>query len=121
MELFFTLILSICNFIIRIFRRYNEGEIHFNLMAIVTDRKMLYERQKTSINDPAELERLQALIDKEIRKSKRYQIENIRRKHNYLPLIMELLKMLAKEGKLVSLYQRAKEKALDKESKKNKV
>lgn len=101
--------------------RYNEGEIHFNLMAIVTDRKVVYERQIANVCDPAELERLQTLIEKEIRKSKRYQIENIRRKHNYLPLIMELLKMLAKEGKLVPLYQRAKEKALEKESKKNKV
>ncbi|KYQ49386.1 Ubiquitin carboxyl-terminal hydrolase isozyme L5 [Trachymyrmex zeteki] len=102
-------------------KKYNEGEIHFNLMAIVTDRKTLYERQKANICDPEELERLQALIEEEIRKSKRYQIENIRRKHNYLPLIMELLKILAKEGKLVSLYQKAKEKTLEKESKKNKV
>ncbi|KAF3420661.1 hypothetical protein QLX08_001503 [Tetragonisca angustula] len=101
--------------------KYNEGEIHFNLMAIVTDRKIVYERQIANVCDPAELERLQTLIEKEIRKSKRYQIENIRRKHNYLPLIMELLKMLAKEGKLVPLYQRAKEKAIEKESKKNKV
>ncbi|EGI69150.1 Ubiquitin carboxyl-terminal hydrolase isozyme L5 [Acromyrmex echinatior] len=101
--------------------KYNEGEIHFNLMAIVTDRKTLYEKQKANVCDPEELERLQALIEEEIRKSKRYQIENIRRKHNYLPLIMELLKILAKEGKLVPLYQKAKEKALEKESKKNKV
>ncbi|XP_011634906.1 ubiquitin carboxyl-terminal hydrolase isozyme L5 [Pogonomyrmex barbatus] len=92
--------------------KYNEGEIHFNLMAIVTDRKTLYERQKANVCDPEELERLQALIEEEIRKSKRYQIENIRRKHNYLPLIMELLKILAKEGKLVPLYQKAKEKYL---------
>ncbi|CAL7944250.1 unnamed protein product [Xylocopa violacea] len=99
--------------------RYNEGETHFNLMAIVTDRKLLYERQKVNVCDPTELERLQTLIEEEIRKSKRYQIENIRRKHNYLPLIMELLKMLAKEGKLVPLYQRAKERVLEKESKKN--
>lgn len=95
-------------------------------MAIVTDRKTLYERQKFAIMrssacDPKELKRLQTLIEEEIRKSKRYKIENIRRKHNYLPLIMELLKILAKEGKLVPLYQKAKEKALEKESKKNKV
>jgi len=98
--------------------RYNDGEIHFNLMAIVTDRKTFYERQKANICDPGELDRLESLIEEEIAKSKRYQIENIRRKHNYLPLIMELLKILAKDGKLVPLYQKAKEKALQKESKK---
>ena len=90
-------------------------------MAIVSDRKMLYEREKARSCDPAEVVRLQELIEEEIRKSKRYQIENVRRKHNYLPLIMELLKVLAKEGKLVSLYQKAKERAIEKESKRNKV
>lgn len=101
--------------------KYNEGEIHFNLMAIVSDRKMLYEREKAKSGDPAEIARLQELIEEEVRKSNRYQIENVRRKHNYLPLIMELLKVLAKEGKLVPLYQKAKERAIEKESKKNKV
>ncbi|XP_001607168.1 ubiquitin carboxyl-terminal hydrolase isozyme L5 [Nasonia vitripennis] len=102
-------------------KKYNEGEIHFNLMAIVSDRKMLYERQKSLTTDPGEIARLQALIDEEIWKSKKYKIENIRRKHNYLPLIIELLKILAKEGKLVPLYQKAKERAIEKESKKQKA
>lgn len=90
-------------------------------MAVVSDRKMLYEREKAKCGDPAEVARLQELIEEEVRKFKGYQIENIRRKHNYLPLIMELLKALAKEGKLVSLYQKAKDRAIEKESKKNKV
>ncbi|XP_046412301.1 ubiquitin carboxyl-terminal hydrolase isozyme L5 [Neodiprion pinetum] len=99
--------------------KYNEGEIHFNLMALVSDRKLLYERQKMAVGpgNPAEIARLQSLIEEELGKSKRYQIENIRRKHNYLPLIMELLKLLAKEGKLVPLYQKAKERAIEKETK----
>jgi ubiquitin carboxyl-terminal hydrolase L5 len=33
-------------------------------------------------------------------------VENIRRKHNYLPLIMELLKMLANQGKLVPMVEK---------------
>lgn len=90
-------------------------------MALVSDRKMLYERQKSLTTDASEIARLQALIDEEIWKSKKYKIENIRRKHNYLPLIMELLKILAKEGKLVPLYQEAKKRAIEKESKKAKA
>ena len=34
------------------------------------------------------------------------QTENIRRRHNYLPFIMELLKILAQDGKLVSLVDK---------------
>lgn len=33
-------------------------------------------------------------------------VENIRRKHNYLPLIMELLKILANNGQLVSMVEK---------------
>ena len=33
------------------------------------------------------------------------QLENIRRKHNYLPLIMDVLKILAKRGELVTLCE----------------
>lgn len=34
-----------------------------------------------------------------------FQVENIRRKHNYLPLIVEVLKVLAKRGELVQLCE----------------
>ncbi|NXP99141.1 UCHL5 hydrolase, partial [Vidua macroura] len=73
-------------------RIQNEGEIRFNLMAIVSDRKMIYEQRI------AELQRQLA------------EIENIRRKHNYLPFIMELLKTLAEHQQLIPLVEKAKEK-----------
>lgn len=36
------------------------------------------------------------------------QLENVRRKHNYLPLIMEVLKILAKRGELVGLMEKVR-------------
>ena len=39
-------------------------------------------------------------------------MENIRRKHNYLPIIMEILKTLAAEGKLTDLVEKVKQKAI---------
>lgn len=42
----------------------------------------------------------------------RYKAENARRRHNYLPFLMELLKCLAKEGKLVPLMEQAQEIAV---------
>ncbi|CAH1991146.1 unnamed protein product [Acanthoscelides obtectus] len=105
-------------------QRYSEGEIHFNLMAIVSDRKMIYQKQIEEIQkqveasgmetdaQQAEIAKLRLLIGDEEKKRQQYQIENIRRKHNYLPLIVEILKILAKEGKLMPLYEQAKEKTM---------
>lgn len=106
-------------------KKYSEGEINFNLMAIVSDRKTKYEKKMQKIekqmeeggmetdSHQAELSRLRLLIEEEDRKKKRYQVENVRRKHNYLPLIVEMLKVLAKEGQLLPLYEKAKEKTRD--------
>lgn len=52
-----------------------------------------------------EMNHLQALIAAEEEKEKSFKAENIRRRHNYIPFIVELLKVLAKEGKLVPLVQ----------------
>ncbi|XP_008834440.1 ubiquitin carboxyl-terminal hydrolase isozyme L5 isoform X4 [Nannospalax galili] len=58
----------------------------------------------------SEVARNQMLIEEEVQKLKRYKIENIRRKHNYLPFIMELLKTLAEHQQLIPLVEKAKEK-----------
>uniref|UniRef100_A0A8C7PSM4 Ubiquitin carboxyl-terminal hydrolase n=1 Tax=Oncorhynchus mykiss TaxID=8022 RepID=A0A8C7PSM4_ONCMY len=58
----------------------------------------------------SEIAKYQLLIDEENQKLKRYKIENIRRKHNYLPFIMELLKTLAEYQQLIPLVEKAKEK-----------
>jgi ubiquitin carboxyl-terminal hydrolase L5 len=69
----------------------------------------------------SEVARLRILLEEEENKMQLYKLENIRRKHNYLPLIVEILKILAKEGQLLPLYEKAKAKALEKESKKLKT
>lgn len=66
-------------------QKYSEGEIHFNLMAIVSDRQMMYQREiDTLLNagDEAmetdtkhnEIARLRMQIDDEIQKRKRYKV-----------------------------------------------
>lgn len=111
-------------------KKYSEGEIHFNLMAIVSDRIKTYRKKISQIEkqmeesgmetdiQQAELARLRLLIEEEVCKTKRYKAENIRRKHNYLPLIVELLKTLAREGQLLPLYEKAKQKAAESGNKK---
>ncbi|XP_061382261.1 ubiquitin carboxyl-terminal hydrolase isozyme L5 isoform X2 [Danaus plexippus] len=112
---------------------YTEGEIHFNLMALVSDRKMIYERQIQALMSETrmlgmetddvdvEIRRLRMLIEYEDAKMLRYNQEMLRRRHNYLPFIITLLKILAEEKKLSPLLEKAKERALKKGPKKVKV
>ncbi|XP_026730911.1 LOW QUALITY PROTEIN: ubiquitin carboxyl-terminal hydrolase isozyme L5-like [Trichoplusia ni] len=111
---------------------YTEGEIHFNLMALVSDRKMIYERQlqelladqqMLGISDviEGEIPRLRMLIEYEDMKMLRYQQEMARRRHNYLPFIIVLLRILAAEKKLIPLLDKAKERAVRRGPKKQKV
>ncbi|XP_055911199.1 ubiquitin carboxyl-terminal hydrolase isozyme L5 [Eupeodes corollae] len=108
-------------------QKYSEGEIHFNLMAIVSDRQMIYQKQIDKLltadenametdDKQVEVARIRSMIEDEIVKRKRYRIENIRRKHNYLPFIVELLKMLGEQGQLTPLYEKAKQRALERET-----
>lgn len=99
--------------------KYGDGEIGFNLMALVSDQKMVYTRriaelQAKGTTEDAQLliEHLKMLIAEEEAKMKRYKVENIRRKHNYLPLIVDILTALAEEGKLVEQYDKAKNKSI---------
>lgn len=100
-------------------------------MAIVSDRQMIYHRQIDKLLNSQdsdmetdtkqnEIARLRLLIEDEAAKTKRYKIENIRRKHNYLPFIVELLNILAQQGQLTAFYEKAKQRALEREATKAK-
>jgi len=101
-------------------QKYSAGEIHFNLMALVADKKMKSEKRLAELLQvektdevTKEVVHLQDVIAEEEAKFQRYKIENARRRHNYTPFIVELLKILAKEGKLVPLVEKAMQDAAD--------
>lgn len=64
--------------------KYSEGEIHFNLMAVVSDRQLIYQKQIDRLLNAAdddmetdselEIARLQGLIEDDIAKKKRYKV-----------------------------------------------
>ena len=49
---------------------------------------------------------------------KKWHKENVRRRHNYLPFIVELLKQLASNEQLIPVFEKAKAKAIELDKKK---
>jgi len=95
---------------------YGAGEIRFNLMAIVSDKKAQLEEQFALETEKDEFDsdlvcKLQNEIEAEEIKFDRYETENVLRKHNFLPMIVEHLKILAEYGNLVDLMEKAEIKS----------
>lgn len=115
---------------------YSAKEIKFNLLALHEKPKARMERKLNELkqretelkgqlanlaqseeeraNLTKELESLgpeiaqcQTLLAEEDEKLRAWQVENVRRKHNYIPLAYNLLKLLAAKGKLTGLVDAA--------------
>jgi len=99
--------------------KYTQGEIHFNLMAVIQDKTIRYNNQLKALSgmsidsQMAEVARIEMLLAEEENKRSKWKLENVRRRHNYLPLIMELLRSLAKRGELLPIYNKAREKTME--------
>jgi len=78
--------------------------------------------QPTTTDDSAELlkeklvhvevrlaETQQAILEEQ-EKRRQWKLENIRRRHNYIPFIMQMLHILAEKGQLLGMIEKAKEK-----------
>jgi len=86
------------------------------LMAIISDPVKKYERELEKISADSTLpgderdkkvNHLNMTIQKEKRNKELYRIENLRRRHNWLPFIIELLKAYAAHGSLTSTIKKA--------------
>lgn len=107
---------------------FQTSEIRFNLMAVVKDPLEGYQKEMKEVSqlihqyekDPEKADDLEmakfrkqeilGAIHAHEEKLKRYSIENARRRHNWFPLTLELLKLLAKKGKLDQAITEAQEK-----------
>ena len=106
---------------------YPMGEIRFNVLAVrgsvlagAASRRDEIQALLMSLGDAsstesaaltAEAAECEATIAREEALRERYHIENERRKHNYIPLFLGLLRGMAQRGQLASAYDKAKTKA----------
>jgi len=66
------------------------------------------------------LQECQVGVAEEEEKRRQWKLENVRRRHNYIPFIMQMLKILAEKGELVSLIEQAKQRESQKKKKEKK-
>lgn len=75
-------------------QKYAQSEIRFNLLAIVQDKKEQAEKQLAEAQASGNQDLIQTLslkIEQENERQQKWKTENERRRHNYVPLIFELL------------------------------
>ncbi|EGZ13583.1 hypothetical protein PHYSODRAFT_514191 [Phytophthora sojae] len=98
-----------CPVIQKRIEKYAASEIRFNLLALVRNRIQTYEEQLQAIIEAGGSEQqaaqIQADLGFEQQKRENWALENKRRKHNYIPFIIQLLKTLAEKKQLEPLIK----------------
>jgi len=119
---------KVCPIIQKRIERYSNSEIRFNLLAIIKNKKTIFLHQLSELEEKKkksmmvdeespelmainkEIEIIKQKISTEEAKFAQWKIENIRRKHNYIPFIVNLIKVLAEKGELIPLIEKARQK-----------
>jgi len=76
--------------------------------ALTPEETKATQEQINKLN--GEIELLTMKIQAEEEKFRTWKQDNLRRKHNYIPFLVNMLKLLAEKGELIPLVQKAKEK-----------
>ena len=91
--------------------KYSTSEIRFNLLAVIDDKKAKAEKEITALTGQegkeSEIAIQTQIIAEETSKKESWKTENERRRHNYVPLIFELLEQLAKKNMVEGLFEDA--------------
>ena len=98
---------------------YAASETHFALMKIIRRPVSVLEEALSirmslpdeTVGNAAVCQDLRDRLEDESAKEIRYALENVRRRHNYLPLAFSLFNVLAAKGKLQELRDSARERS----------
>jgi len=94
---------------------YNGTEIRFNLMVVVEDPRERLERELEVLSANAEenavkTSSLEDELNRQNEKHDRWRMENVRRRWNFVPFIVSLLKEVSKSGHAEDIINAATEK-----------
>jgi len=100
------------------YTKSGQSEIRFNLLKVVKNRQAVYTPKLNTLRAKlsnagenseilSEIQGLEMKIAEEKQKFKKWDLENTRRKHNYIPMILCYLKHLTKKGLLKELALKA--------------
>ena len=94
---------------------YASKEIRFNIMAVVPDprdalRAEVARLEQSGGEHGAQLFRLHEQLSEEDAKRSKWRAENVRRRHNYVPFLLELMRGLGERSLLGPMIEQAEEK-----------
>ena len=91
-------------------QKYATDEISFNLLAVTNDKESVFRRELREAAESGDNENIAKLteeIEDEMHRKENWKDENIRRKHNYIPFIFEMLKCIAENGRVRKWWDEA--------------
>jgi ubiquitin carboxyl-terminal hydrolase L5 len=99
--------------------RMAEQQGQFNLMAVIPNQLQKVQQQLQQEGNCSDTEtlQLQQQLQHEMNKRQLWKLENERRRHNYVPFCVQLLKEMARQGTLEQCVQQARERRAAKKAK----
>lgn len=89
---------------------YSTGEIHFNLLAVCKDKLDKLEMEIEGETNEFKISQIKEDMEVEKRKRSQWEKDNIRRRHNWMPFVVEIIKNMAQQKLLVPAVKKAEEK-----------